>query len=344
MGGSTRFEQVLRAAGRRYQGRVLHRLAAVLVVWGVLLVAVGGPGGSQLAHASTVDPNAPRTAVCSATLHVDCTTRLYFPVGTLVRRAYVYLPPAAANGPISMVVAVHGLRMTPRSLDDTIGLTALARREGFAVALPQGYGEADGRNGYQASWNAGTCCGPAARDHVDDASMMRATVTAAETLYQSSGRVYYLGFSNGAMLGYRLWCDGSSPFRAFVAVHGTLEEPSCAPATTRPFLAIHGLRDTVVPYAGCTTAQRTTSCARILFTNVTAGATAMRELRTAAGCRGAVAHPYAPRGVTLSDSTACASPGPTHMTIPLATHNWVRDKLRYGVDETAQAWGFLKRR
>jgi polyhydroxybutyrate depolymerase len=349
MGGTARFERALRGVGRGLTGRALHRVALVLVVWAVLLVPAIGPAAPQPARAdagvrvSTVDPRAPHTAVCSATRRVDCSARLTFPVGDLVRRVYVYLPPAAARGPVTLVVAVHGLRMTPRSLDDTLGLTGLARREGFAVALPQGYGEQDGARGYQAGWNAGSCCGPAARDQVDDVAMMEATVTAAKTLFASNGRVYYLGFSNGAMLGYRLWCEGGGPFRAFVAVHGTLTVPSCSPATTRPFLAVHALRDTTVPYAGCARSQRASSCARVLYTDLPSGRTTIYAMRRAAGCTGAVARRYAPH-VILSDSTGCRRPGPTHMTIDNAGHNWVSDKYRNGVNETAQAWGFLRRR
>jgi polyhydroxybutyrate depolymerase len=274
---------------------------------------------------------------------VDCTLRLDFPVGPLNRTAYVYIPPAAARGAVSMVVAVHGLRMTPRSMDDVTGLTRTARREGFAVTYPQGYGERPEPPGYQAGWNGGTCCGPAAWDGVDDVAMMDATVAAAKTAYPSNGRVYFLGFSNGAMLGYRLHCEGGGPFRAFVAVHGTLTVPSCTPTATRPFLAVHALRDTVVPYAGCTVQQSTSSCARILQTDLASGRATLYALRRASGCTGASARRYAPH-VIVSESTGCRRPGPTHMTIDNAGHDWVRDKLRYGVDETAQAWGFLKRR
>ena len=166
MGGSSG-GRARRAVGRSGSGRLLPRLAAVLVVWGLLLVPVAGPGGAQPARAddgtavASVDPRAPQTAACSTAVTVDCTRRLDFRVGRVARSAYVYLPPAAAASAVPMVVVVHGLRMTPRSMDDATGWTALARREGFAVTFPQGYGEKPGPAGYQASWNAGTCCGPA---------------------------------------------------------------------------------------------------------------------------------------------------------------------------------------
>jgi polyhydroxybutyrate depolymerase len=243
---------------------------------------------------------------------------------------------------VPLVVAVHGYRQSPRTFDDQIGLTAFARGSGFAVAFPQGYGEQSGSLGYLASWDAGTCCGPAARDRVDDMAMMTATVAAAKTVVRTDGRVYYLGNSNGAMLGYRLWCEGGGPFRALVAVHGTLTVPTCTPRTTRPFLAMHALRDATVPYAGCSMSQPTSSCATYLHTDLLPGSAAVSILRRAAGCTGSITHRHAPH-VLISVATRCKGSGVTQVTIDNAGHPPVRDRRVYGIDEIAQAWAFLRR-
>jgi polyhydroxybutyrate depolymerase len=311
------------------------------------MVALTGAPGTVVsgapAAAAVVDERAPRTAVCSAAVLVDCTRRVVFPVGALTRTAYVYLPPAAATRSVPMVVVAHGLRQSPRIIDDASGWTTLARQEGFAVTLPLGYWTKPEKYGYQASWNAGTCCGPASErwDDIDDMKTMDATVKMAKTVYPSDGRVYFAGFSNGAMLGFRLHCEGRGPFRAIVAVHGTVTMPSCRPAAARPFLAIHARQDTVVPYVGCTSRQQGTSCQRTLNADLVSGRAVLYALRAASGCTGTSARRYAAHTM-IATSSGCVRPGPVHMIIDNAGHGWVTDKARYGINETEEAWQFLR--
>lgn len=324
--------------------RAATALVVVLLVVGLAVAGLHtGTLGGGLAAAATVDERAPRTAVCSATVRFDCTRRVDFRVGALTRRVYVYRPATAASRAIPMVVVAHGLRQSPRIIDDMSGWTKLARREGFAVAFPLGYWSRPERYGYQAGWNAGTCCGPASerRDDVDDMLTMEATVDAARTAYPSDGRVYFAGFSNGAMLGYRLQCEDRGPFRAFAAVHGTVTMSSCAPKAPRPFLAVHALRDSVVPYAGCTARQAGTSCQRVLTADLRPVRTVLQTLRAASGCTATTATRYAAHTM-IATSSGCTAPGPVHMTIDNAGHEWVTDAARYGIDETVVAWEFLR--
>jgi poly(3-hydroxybutyrate) depolymerase len=319
-------------------GVFVRRALVVIGLLAGLLVPVVGTPPAQAAS----DPYAPRTAACSVTVTADCTRRIDYPVGTLTRTVYVYLPPAADQGTVPLVVVVHGLRMSPRTVDGVAGWTDLARKQGFAVALPQGYGAVTDY-GYQASWNARWCCGPAAepRDDVDDFSMMDATVTVAEAAIPHNGKTYYVGFSNGAMLAFRLYCADRGLFDGFVAVHGTMTFPSCWPAQQRPFLAITAYQDMTVPYRGCTMNDRRSSCARIVLSNLTAVGPTMYALRRAAGCTGLRSYRYAPH-VIYSWSTGCTRRGPQHLVIGNAGHPWVTDKAMYGVNETQQAWGFIR--
>lgn len=320
------------------------RCAAIVVaVLALLLPVMPGPA-VDVARAdvdTTVDTRAPRTAVCSADVVEDCTRRLDFHAGRLPRSAYLYVPPAGPTVPVPMVVVVHGYRMTPRSMDDMAQWTALARREGFAVTFPQGYGDPPATPGYQAGWNAGRCCGPAAWGGVDDLAMMDATVRAARTAYRSDGRVYFAGFSNGAMLAYRLQCADRGPFRAFVAVNGTMTVPSCAPRGPRPFLAVNALQDIVVPYQGCSVRQATSSCARTLHTDLMSVPVAVSTLRRASGCTLVSTRAYAPH-VLRSTASGCRLPGAVHMTVDNAGHGWATDRTRYGINETEEAWRFLR--
>jgi polyhydroxybutyrate depolymerase len=322
--------------------------AVVVAVLAVALSLVAVPGWSSEARAeetaAAADVFMPRTTGCyGRATRNDCTERIELSADGRMRAAYVYRPPAAATRTVPMVVVVHGLRQSPRIIDDMAGWTRLARREGFAVTFPLGYWTEPETYGYQASWNAGTCCGPASErwDAVDDTALMEALVEAAATVYPGNGKVYYAGFSNGAMLGYRLQCEDAGAFRAIVAVHGAVTTPTCRPEEPRPFLAIHALRDTIVPYGGCTLRQAGTSCRTRLHADLVPGRTTVAELRAAAGCTGVWARRYAPH-TTIATATGCREPGIVHMTIDNAGHDWVTDARRYGIDETEVAWQFLR--
>jgi polyhydroxybutyrate depolymerase len=319
----------------------------LLAALAVLVSVVAVPGAGAVARAeelSVADALAPRTMGCyGRPTRFDCTERIEFPVEGRTRVAYVYRPPAAASRAVPMVVVAHGLRQSPRVIDDMAGWTRLARREGFAVTFPLGYWTQQERYGYQASWNAGTCCGPAGErwDGVDDMQTMEAVVAAAAVAYRSNGKVYFVGFSNGAMLGYRLQCEGRGPFRAIVAVHGEVATSSCRPSAPRPFLAVHALRDTTVPYAGCTSRQAGTSCRTKLNADLVPARTTIYGLRAASGCTGVWSRRYAPH-TTIATPTGCRTTGPVHMTVDNAGHDWITDRARYGIDETQVAWQFLR--
>ena len=181
-------------------GAMRRRSAVVLAVLAVAMSLVAVPGAGAVARAEeqsiAADTLAPRTTDCyGRPTRNDCTERIEFPVDGRARVAYVYRPPAAASRPVPMVVVVHGLRQSPRIIDDMAGWTRLARREGFAVTFPLGYWTLPEKYGYQASWNAGTCCGPASErwDDVDDTQTMDAVVVAASAAYRGNGKVYYVG-------------------------------------------------------------------------------------------------------------------------------------------------------
>ncbi len=79
-------------------------------------------------------------------------------------------------------------------------------------------------NGYQASWNGGTCCGQAASAGLDDVALVRA-IFAAEVVKHVNvdlGRVYATGLSNGGYLSYRLGCEASDLFTAVASGSGAV--------------------------------------------------------------------------------------------------------------------------
>jgi len=155
----------------------------------------------------------------------------------------VYLP----NGYESqrrrpLVIALHGGLGSARLFELQAGLAPVADEHGFAVAYP---------NGVWRSFNAGRCCGRAARLDVDDVGFVGAVV---DTLVARHGverdRVYGTGFSNGAMMLHRIACERPGLFRAIAPVAGTLMVEPCPAAEPLAALLIQGRLDERIPWEG----------------------------------------------------------------------------------------------
>src|SRR5207302_2556094 len=115
------------------------------------------------------------------------------------------------------------------------GMDAKAGQRGMVVVYPQGVGN---------SWNAGTCCGRAMDEHVDDVRYLRDLVREIESeLCIDRARIYATGMSNGAIMSYRLACEASDIFAAIAPVDGAGGLPACAPKRPGPALALDGPRD-----------------------------------------------------------------------------------------------------
>ena len=85
----------------------------------------------------------------------------------------------------------------------------------------------------------------------DEAAFVRQMLSDLETLASlDPRRIYAVGFSNGAMLVYRLACEMSDTFAAVAPLAGTLFYTPCQPQQPVSLVHVHGLEDTVVPYAG----------------------------------------------------------------------------------------------
>jgi len=143
--------------------------------------------------------------------------------------------------PVPLVVMLHGALGSARQAEESYGWNTAADRHGFVVAYPEGLNR---------SWAVSPdCCGPSARDGVDDVAFVVATVAAvAARLPVDPRRVYAAGISNGGMLAYRLACD-TTTFAAIGVVAAKLLGPCPAPAPVS-VLHIHGTADAVVPYDG----------------------------------------------------------------------------------------------
>jgi polyhydroxybutyrate depolymerase len=141
-----------------------------------------------------------------------------------------------------LVLNFPGLTESPHWQELLTGMNEAAGRRGMMVVYPEGIGW---------SWNAGTCCGRAFYEHVDDVRFVRELVDHLEREYCiDRNRVYSTGMSNGGLLSYRLACEASDLFAAIAPVAAVEAVDACQPSRPVPVLAFHGGLDVVVPYHG----------------------------------------------------------------------------------------------
>lgn len=178
-------------------------------------------------------------------------------VGGLTRTYILHVPAGLARGkPVPLVVALHGGGGNARASVQQTGLNDVADREGFIVVHPNGTGKARPLlnamgKGFFFSWNAGTCCGYAVDNHIDDVGFIRALVKDIERRYPiDPKRIYATGISNGAMMSYRLACEMSDTFAAVGIVAGAITLPDCTPSQPVSVIHFHGDADQNVPLLG----------------------------------------------------------------------------------------------
>jgi polyhydroxybutyrate depolymerase len=145
------------------------------------------------------------------------------------------------SAPVPLVVMLHGSLGTGSQAESSYGWNAEADQGHFVVAYP---------DGLNRSWAVSPdCCGPPARDDVDDVAFIKQLVdTVAGQLPVNRARVYATGISNGGMLTYRLACD-TTIFAAIGPVAATQLGACPSPAPTS-VIHIHGTEDQTVPYGG----------------------------------------------------------------------------------------------
>jgi polyhydroxybutyrate depolymerase len=179
----------------------------------------------------------------------------------LTRQYKVHVPPGySASIPAPIVFCFHGLDQDGVAFctDSGVAWNTKSDQEGFVLVIP---------NGYEQSWNGGTCCGTAASMNLDDVALVRA-IFAEVTQHVSidSKRVYATGYSTGAYMSYRLACEAADLVTAVAPSAGEIGIPSigggtggavdagsdfatCAPSQPVSVLDIHGTSDPLIPYS-----------------------------------------------------------------------------------------------
>ncbi|HTO06435.1 MAG TPA: alpha/beta fold hydrolase [Myxococcota bacterium] len=177
----------------------------------------------------------------------DFAQELGFGGGT--RHYLLHLPPDyARHVPLPLVLAFHGGGGDAKDFQRAAGLDAQADALGWAVAYPDGSGKLDHR---LLTWNAGTCCGEAQAEHVDDVGFAVALLAdLARDLDLDRTRIYAVGHSNGGMMAYRLAAREGARIAAVVSVAGPDMSDSFPSGPPVPVLHIHSVDDPRASYAG----------------------------------------------------------------------------------------------
>lgn len=156
---------------------------------------------------------------------------------------------------------LHGAFSTARQMERETGFSKHADEEGFFVAYPNGIGIF----GLLQHWNAGHCCGKAAKDGVDDIAYLDAVIDDVLALCPvDENRIYLVGHSNGGMMVYRYAAERSARIAGAAVVSGAIDshapdlrpwEPP-RPLHPVPMLILHGADDRIVPPEGGESPQK----------------------------------------------------------------------------------------
>ena len=176
--------------------------------------------------------------------------------GSYTRQYKVHVPPKYdPKVPTPLVFCIHGLAQN--AVMFCVAGAAMDKKSdsaGFILVMP---------NGYQSSWNAGTCCGGASNEKLDDVALFRAIFAQVDThLNVDHRRVYATGLSNGAYMSYRLACDAADLFAAVAPGAGAIgintigggtnassDFTTCDPKEPVSVLDVHGTADPLIPYS-----------------------------------------------------------------------------------------------
>jgi len=253
------------------------------------------------------------------TLHVDGRDRSY----------RLFVPSGLQDRAHTLLLAVHWLNGTAARFEANYGLDRGALANNAVIAYPDGLGR---------SWDAGTCCGYAVRHRVDDLHfLLRVVADVEHRVHIDPSHVAVTGFSNGALMSYRLICTRPDVFHVAVAVAGDLVAPACQPSLPVSLLHVHGVRDRVIPIAGVRSSP-------IDRTGFPPAADSVDHIADVDRCAGATT---TSSGLTTTWAAyGCASGAQvrfiTSQTLPHRYPTGPTAISTYGVDMPPLTWSFLR--
>ena len=205
----------------------------------IAVAAVTGIIAPAAWFASAAQPEAARVVADRSDQAVRVVT---FPYAGANRRYRIFVPAHAVTSSRGLLLVLHQLGGSAARFEQQSGLDRRAAAADSVVVYADGLGH---------SWDAGTCCGYAVRHHVDDVRFLTRVIADVERRVPiDRRRIAVTGFSNGALMSYRLLCERPDIFSVAVAVAGDVVGPRCNPATPVSMLHVHGARDAIIPLSG----------------------------------------------------------------------------------------------
>lgn len=230
----------------------------------------------------------------------------------MTRQYRVHVPPQYdPKTPMPLLFCIHGLGQDGILFCvDGASMPTKSDAAGFLLVIP---------NGYSNSWNAGTCCGDAVTQGLDDVALFRAIFAeVGKHLNIDLTRVYATGLSNGGYMSYRLACEASDLFVAVAPGAGaigmadigggtsmTSDIKACTPTTPVSVLDIHGTDDPLIPFS-----TQKPSLDRIAMGDSCQGMTHPATQPASVGDVTCVSYDGCPTGV---DVTGCSVKGGGHV-------------------------------
>jgi len=171
--------------------------------------------------AVSLQDDAASAATTSETVTVDGEARSY--------RLHI---PEGENDPMPLVISFHGFRSNAAQQEKLTGFSALADREKFIAAYPEGIDD---------KWRF------AGRTDADVKFTLAIIEDVAAKASLDRRHIYANGISNGAEMSWRLACDAPRVFAAFGFVAGAYLEV-CIPPPRPPLIIFHGTEDKILAY------------------------------------------------------------------------------------------------
>jgi len=228
---------------RTLQAGSLICLATLLVSFSVLLLSCSG--GSNGGSGTT--PN----ACGEATSDTECHTLAF---GGVSRAYLLHVPTSFQPNSSALIVVLHGLGQSGLDMEQLSGANTLADQEGFAIAYPYAL-LAQPAN--RTEWNNYFDASDFGNNPPDDVGFLRQLVSTLQTnIHPDPKKIYFAGFSDGALMSHRIGIELSDTVAAVAAVEGTLYgfggNLQGVPSAAGPVsvLILHGDQDTDVPYCG----------------------------------------------------------------------------------------------
>jgi len=150
--------------------------------------------------------------------------------------------------PAPVIINLHGGGGNAEGQQRYSRMDRAAEKYHFIVVYPNGTGHFDNR---LLTWNAGTCCGYATKNNVDDVGFIRRIIeTLPRYVKVDPRRIYATGLSNGAMMSYRLALELPDKIAAIAPVAGAMHVADFTPQRPVLIMHIHSIDDPRALYRG----------------------------------------------------------------------------------------------